>query len=348
LPSASASSSASSASSPDVGGGFGYKCVLQAEEVCVAWLALTRRHPVRWIEDAASISSPRQRQGAPHVVTAYADAKGRLLASTARSPSMSAPTLLAVHRLPRGGACRRQFAGPYVSPAYRCRTYSVHQQASFVPYRGVAAGRVLRHGADDRCRCARRSREPWEVRPRTRAGGGDAYDNVTAQAFRQRRLPEEPGAASSASARRDRAASRRRGRLPPHRHRLATYTAMPAAARRRRQSIGRERCRVDDADEAGSMPRSRSHCDSVVSSPWPNDCVPTRISTPSSGVEAHRRLLEAGDQRDAPGGEHLGARAPIAREVAKPCYEAPSPRALWRAADRGEGRWLDRSARLFG
>ncbi len=27
--------------SPDVGGAFGYKCVLQQEELCIAWLALT-------------------------------------------------------------------------------------------------------------------------------------------------------------------------------------------------------------------------------------------------------------------------------------------------------------------
>ena len=30
--------------SPDVGGGFGYKCVLQPEELCVAWLALNLPH----------------------------------------------------------------------------------------------------------------------------------------------------------------------------------------------------------------------------------------------------------------------------------------------------------------
>src|SRR4051794_13976547 len=33
---------------PDVGGGFGYKCLLQPEEVAVAWLALTRRAAFRW------------------------------------------------------------------------------------------------------------------------------------------------------------------------------------------------------------------------------------------------------------------------------------------------------------
>ena len=37
--------------SPDVGGGFGYKCILMPEEVCIAWLALKFRKPFRYIED---------------------------------------------------------------------------------------------------------------------------------------------------------------------------------------------------------------------------------------------------------------------------------------------------------
>ena len=37
--------------SPDVGGGFGYKCILQPEELCVAWLACKHRTPFRYIED---------------------------------------------------------------------------------------------------------------------------------------------------------------------------------------------------------------------------------------------------------------------------------------------------------
>ena len=36
---------------PDVGGGFGYKGLLLAEEVCAAFLARRLGHPVRWIED---------------------------------------------------------------------------------------------------------------------------------------------------------------------------------------------------------------------------------------------------------------------------------------------------------
>ena len=36
---------------PDVGGGFGYKGVLLAEEVCVSFLAMQLDRPIRWIED---------------------------------------------------------------------------------------------------------------------------------------------------------------------------------------------------------------------------------------------------------------------------------------------------------
>ena len=37
--------------SPDVGGGFGYKGILLAEEVCACYLAMTLDRPIRWIED---------------------------------------------------------------------------------------------------------------------------------------------------------------------------------------------------------------------------------------------------------------------------------------------------------
>ena len=70
---------------PDVGGGFGYKCVLQPEELCVAWLALKFRQPFRWIEDrrehlipapiAANIttSSPPMRMSAARLLGVDAD-----------------------------------------------------------------------------------------------------------------------------------------------------------------------------------------------------------------------------------------------------------------------------------
>ena len=36
---------------PDIGGGFGYKGLLLAEEIIVCWLAMRLRRPIRWLED---------------------------------------------------------------------------------------------------------------------------------------------------------------------------------------------------------------------------------------------------------------------------------------------------------
>jgi carbon-monoxide dehydrogenase large subunit len=36
---------------PDVGGGFGYKCVLLPEEIYIPWVAMQVKRPVRWIQD---------------------------------------------------------------------------------------------------------------------------------------------------------------------------------------------------------------------------------------------------------------------------------------------------------
>jgi len=66
---------------PDVGGGFGYKCVLHPEEICVAWLALTYCRPFRYIEDRREhlVAGANARQH-HYKLKGYADARGRLLA----------------------------------------------------------------------------------------------------------------------------------------------------------------------------------------------------------------------------------------------------------------------------
>src|SRR5262249_61066406 len=65
---------------PDVGGGFGLKCVVGREEVVVAAAALRLRRPVRWIEDrqenlSASFHGHEQR----YRVRAAFDGAGRIL-----------------------------------------------------------------------------------------------------------------------------------------------------------------------------------------------------------------------------------------------------------------------------
>ncbi|HWK47897.1 MAG TPA: xanthine dehydrogenase family protein molybdopterin-binding subunit [Stellaceae bacterium] len=126
---------------PDVGGGFGYKCILQPEEVCVAWLALTRRHPVRWIEDRREhlVAGANTRQH-HYRVTAYADTEGRLLGLDAEvTVDVGAfsvwPFTACLEAAQAGG----NLPGPYVVPIYRCKTFSVAtNKPPFSPYRGVA------------------------------------------------------------------------------------------------------------------------------------------------------------------------------------------------------------------
>jgi carbon-monoxide dehydrogenase large subunit len=62
---------------PDVGGGFGYKLILQPEELCVAWLALKYRRPFRYVEDRREhlIAGANTRQHA-YDLTGYADNDG--------------------------------------------------------------------------------------------------------------------------------------------------------------------------------------------------------------------------------------------------------------------------------
>ena len=71
--------------SPDVGGAFGYKCVLHQEELCIAWLALTYKRPFRFVEDRREhlIAGANARQH-HYELTAYADKTGRLLALDAK------------------------------------------------------------------------------------------------------------------------------------------------------------------------------------------------------------------------------------------------------------------------
>ena len=76
---------------PDVGGGFGYKGILLAEEVCLGWLAIRLGHPVRWIEDRREhLTANANCREHHYIITAYADRNGSCAASTARQPSIPA------------------------------------------------------------------------------------------------------------------------------------------------------------------------------------------------------------------------------------------------------------------
>ena len=154
--------------SPDVGGAFGYKCVLQQEELCIAWLAKTHRKPFRFLEDRREhlIAGANTREH-HYDMTAYADERGKILA-------------LDAHIVIDGGAYSvwpftiglepgqaiGNLPGPYALRGYRCVTECVAtNKPGFVPYRGVARTGVcfaMELTIDAVARAV--GREPWEVR----------------------------------------------------------------------------------------------------------------------------------------------------------------------------------------
>src|SRR6185503_17359297 len=126
---------------PDVGGGFGYKGILLTEEVALAWATRKLRCPLRWIEDRReSLTANANCREHHYVLTAYADADGRLLAldceATVDSGAYSAYPFSACLE---AGQVASILPGLYDFPHYRCRAYSVAtNKPPILPYRGVA------------------------------------------------------------------------------------------------------------------------------------------------------------------------------------------------------------------
>jgi len=136
--------------------GFGYKCILQPEELCVAWLALKIQEAVSAMSKIAAStwwSAPNSRQH-HYRVTAYADERGRLLALDAEGHDRRRRVLgLAVHRGVGAGVRRRATCrDPTTSAAIACRTCCVatnKPRLSALSRRGPNR-RLLRHGVGDR------------------------------------------------------------------------------------------------------------------------------------------------------------------------------------------------------
>jgi carbon-monoxide dehydrogenase large subunit len=126
---------------PDVGGGFGYKGILLAEEVCLGWLAMRCGHPVRWIEDRREhlIAGANCREHY-YRITGYAERDGTL-----RGIDCEAMVDSGAYSAYPFSACLEAaqvasiLPGPYDFPSYRCRTFSVAtNKCPILPYRGVA------------------------------------------------------------------------------------------------------------------------------------------------------------------------------------------------------------------
>ena len=126
---------------PDVGGGFGYKCIVFPEDLCVAWLALRYRRPFRYIEDRREhlVSGANSRQH-HYNLTAYASREGRLLALDAEvtidgGAYSNWPFTIGLEP----GQATGNLPGPYDFRGYRVKTYCVAtNKPGFLPYRGVA------------------------------------------------------------------------------------------------------------------------------------------------------------------------------------------------------------------
>jgi carbon-monoxide dehydrogenase large subunit len=173
---------------PDVGGGFGYKCLLQPEEVCIAWLALTRKTPFRWLEDRREhlVAGANARQH-EYRLTAYADTRGRLLGLDAEvSVDTGAYSVWPFTACLEAAQAGGNLPGPYDLQAYRCRIYSVAtNKPPFAPYRGVARPGVcfaIELTIDAIARAV--GREAWEVRAENLVpAAAMPYVNITGKRY---------------------------------------------------------------------------------------------------------------------------------------------------------------------
>ncbi|MGH3154917.1 MAG: xanthine dehydrogenase family protein molybdopterin-binding subunit, partial [Streptosporangiaceae bacterium] len=131
---------------PDVGGGFGLKCVVGREEVAVAAAALRLRRPVRWTEDrqenlAAAFHGHEQR----YRVRAAFDAAGQILGLDAEIDCDTGaysvfPFTCAVEPL----MAATELPGVYKVPAYRARGRAIAtNKAPAAPYRGVSRPQIV-------------------------------------------------------------------------------------------------------------------------------------------------------------------------------------------------------------
>ena len=153
---------------PDVGGGFGWKGLLQPEEVCCSWAALKLDRPIKWLEDRREhlIAAANCREH-HYIMTAYADAEGMLLGFEAVAHvDAGAYSVYPFSACLEGAQIVSNLPGPYNVPAYRCRATSVcSNKPPIVPYRGVARTGVctaMELMIDAVARAA--GRDPYEVR----------------------------------------------------------------------------------------------------------------------------------------------------------------------------------------
>jgi carbon-monoxide dehydrogenase large subunit len=129
---------------PDIGGGFGSKCVLYQEDLAVAAASKLLSRPVKWVSDRVEdLQATTHGREQANRIRAAADAEGRVLAVEAdirASNGAYAPWPYTAGL--DSGQASENVTGPYDIPRYARRVRAVvTNKAPMGPYRGV--GRVL-------------------------------------------------------------------------------------------------------------------------------------------------------------------------------------------------------------
>ena len=180
---------------PDVGGGFGWKGLLQPEEVVAAWIAMRLDRPIRWTEDRREhlVAAANAREH-HYEITAYADERGRLLGIEADAwVDAGAYSVYPFSACLEAAQIGSILPGPYDFAHYRCRTFSVcTNKPPIVPYRGVARTGVcfaMEQMIDAVADAV--GREPWLVRLENLVPPEKMpFDNVTKKHFDSGDYPE--------------------------------------------------------------------------------------------------------------------------------------------------------------
>jgi carbon-monoxide dehydrogenase large subunit len=181
--------------SSDVGGGFGYKAILAAEEVCLCWLAMQCGHPVRWLEDRREqLTANANCREHHYAISAYTDEQGKFIAFEAKaavdSGAYSAYPFTSAIEPSQVAAI---LPGPYDIPVYRCRSAGiVTNKCPQLPYRGVARPNVCYAMELMVDAIARKiGKEPYEVRLANLVRADQMpFDNVTDKHFDSGDYPE--------------------------------------------------------------------------------------------------------------------------------------------------------------
>jgi carbon-monoxide dehydrogenase large subunit len=181
--------------SSDVGGGFGYKAILAAEEICLCWLAMRCGHPVRWLEDRREqLTANANCREHHYAISAYTDEQGKFIAFEAKaavdSGAYSAYPFTAAIEPSQVAAI---LPGPYDIPVYRCKSAGVvTNKCPQLPYRGVARPNVCYAMELTVDAIARKiGKEPYEVRLANLPRADQMpFDNVTDKHFDSGDYPE--------------------------------------------------------------------------------------------------------------------------------------------------------------